>query len=95
MSIVYTEDKYGIATCDVTTGDFFTTEVDTERKLLDEVSRFNPSEIICNEAFYMSGIDVDDMKKQAVKLLFQHSTHGIFLMVLQMRHCFHISMYRQ
>ncbi len=23
MSIVYTEDKYGIATCDVTTGDFF------------------------------------------------------------------------
>ena len=41
----------------VTTGDFFTTEVDTERKLLDEVSRFNPSEIICNEAFYMIGID--------------------------------------
>lgn len=64
MSIVYTEDKYGIATCDVTTGDFFTTEVDTERKLLDEVSRFNPSEIICNEAFYMSGIDVDDMKNR-------------------------------
>ena len=23
MSIVYTEDKYGIATCDVTTGEFF------------------------------------------------------------------------
>ena len=64
MSIVYTEDKYGIATCDVTTGDFFTTEVDTERKLLDEVSRFNPSEIIFNEAFYMSGIDVDDMKNR-------------------------------
>ena len=64
MSIVYTEDKYGIATCDVTTGDFFTTEVDAERKLLDEVSRFNPSEIICNEAFYMSGIDVDDMKNR-------------------------------
>ena len=45
-------------------GDFFTTEVDAERKLLDEVSRFNPSEIICNEAFYMSGIDVDDMKNR-------------------------------
>lgn len=38
--------------------------MDAERKLLDEVSRFNPSEIICNEAFYMSGIDVDDMKNR-------------------------------
>ncbi len=64
MSIVYTGDKYGIATADVTTGDFFTTEVDQERKLLDEVSRFSPSEIICNEAFYMSGIDVDDLKNR-------------------------------
>ncbi len=64
MSIVYTGDKYGIATADVTTGDFFTTEVDNERKLLDEISRFTPSEIICNEAFYMSGIDVDDLKNR-------------------------------
>ena len=46
MSIVYTEDTYGIAVSDVTTGDFCTTEVDNERKLLDEISRFCPSEII-------------------------------------------------
>ena len=35
MCIVYLADKYGIATTDVTTGDFFVTEVDSERKLLD------------------------------------------------------------
>ena len=64
MSIVYAGDKYGIAIADVTTGDFFTTEVDEERKLLDEISRFNPSEIICNESFYMSGIDIDDLKNR-------------------------------
>ncbi|MCI6242795.1 MAG: DNA mismatch repair protein MutS [Agathobacter sp.] len=62
MCIVYIGDKYGIATCDVTTGDFFVTEVDSERKLLDELNRFAPTEIICNEPFYMSGMDIDDMK---------------------------------
>ncbi len=61
MSIVYMEDKYGIATCDVTTGEFYVTEVDSERKLLDELNRFAPSEIICNEAFLMSGMDIKDL----------------------------------
>ena len=64
MCIVYLADKYGIATTDVTTGDFFVTEVDNERKLLDELNRFAPSEIICNEPFYMSGIDIEDMKNR-------------------------------
>ena len=62
MCIVYSVEKYGISIADVTTGDFFVTEVDTERKLVDEINKFAPSEIICNEAFYMSGVDVNDMK---------------------------------
>jgi DNA mismatch repair protein MutS len=64
MSIVYLADKYGISTCDITTGDFFVTEVDTERKLIDEMNKYGPSEIICNEAFYMSGIDIDELKNR-------------------------------
>jgi DNA mismatch repair protein MutS len=64
MCIVYIGEKYGIATCDVTTGDFFVTEVDSERKLLDELNRFAPSEIICNEPFYMSGVEIEDMKER-------------------------------
>ena len=64
MCIVYLEDRYGIATCDVTTGEYDVTEVDSERKLLDELNRFVPSEVICNNAFYMSGIDVDDMRNR-------------------------------
>lgn len=64
MCIVYLEDRYGIATCDVTTGEYNVTEVDSERKLLDELNRFVPSEVICNNAFYMSGIDVDDMRNR-------------------------------
>ncbi len=64
MCIVYSVDKYGVSIADVTTGDFFVTEVDSERKLLDELNKFSPSEIVCNEAFYMSGIDITDMKER-------------------------------
>lgn len=62
MCIVYLGDKYGLSLADVTTGDYFVTEVDSERKLIDEINKFSPSEIVCNESFYMSGIDLDDMK---------------------------------
>ena len=62
MSIVYLSDRYGLAIADVTTGDFYTTEVDTDRKLLDEISKFAPSEIVCNEAFYVSGVDLEDLR---------------------------------
>lgn len=61
MCIVYLADKYGISLADVSTGDYFVTEVDTERKLIDEINKFSPSEIVCNESFYMSGIDLSDM----------------------------------
>ena len=62
MCIVYLGNRYGIATADVTTGDFFVTEVDSERKLLDELNRFAPSELICNESLLMSGLDLEDIK---------------------------------
>ena len=64
MCIVYLADKYGISIADVSTGDYFVTEVDTERKLLDEINKYSPAEIICNEAFYMSGVDLDDIKNR-------------------------------
>ena len=62
MGIVYVGDTFGISACDITTGDYLVTEVEGERNLLDEIHRFAPSEIICNEAFYMSGIDLEDLK---------------------------------
>ncbi|SEI39561.1 DNA mismatch repair protein MutS [Lachnospiraceae bacterium A10] len=64
MAIVYMEDSYGITIADVTTGDCFVTEVDSERKLMDELNKYSPSEIICNEAFYVSGVDVDSLRER-------------------------------
>ena len=64
MSIVYVGSGYGVATADISTGDFYMTEVDSIRTLLDEVYKFNPSEIICNESLYVSGLDVDDIRER-------------------------------
>ncbi len=64
MCIVYLADKYGISIADVSTGDYSVTEVDTERKLFDEMNKYSPAEIICNEAFYMSGADLDAIKNR-------------------------------
>lgn len=64
MCITYLADKYGISIADVSTGDYYVTEVDSERKLVDEINKFSPSEIVCNEPFYMSGVDIADMKNR-------------------------------
>ena len=64
MSVVSIEDHFGCAIADVTTGDCFLTEVDKPQKLLDEINKFVPAEIICNDAFNMSGIDTDDLKNR-------------------------------
>ena len=64
MCIVYIGDHFGMSVADVTTGDYFVTEVENPRKLLDEIAKFSPSEIICNEALYVSGIDLDDLRNR-------------------------------
>ena len=62
MCIVYLADRYGVSVADVSTGDYFVTELPDGGKLKDEIFKFTPSEIICNESFYMSGMDLDDLK---------------------------------
>ena len=62
MCIYYTENVYGIAVSDITTGVFLTTQVNDERRLTDEIYKFEPSEIICNDAFTVSGFDFESLK---------------------------------
>ena len=64
MCIVYMADRYGLSVADVTTGEYLVTELDSQTKLMDELYKFMPSEIVCNEAFYMSGLDLDDLKNR-------------------------------
>ncbi|RHP41638.1 MULTISPECIES: DNA mismatch repair protein MutS [unclassified Clostridium] len=62
MGIVYLADKMGVSVVDNTTGDFLVTEVSTDRALFDEINKFSPAEVICNDAFSMSGISLEDLK---------------------------------
>lgn len=57
-SIYYQGDVIGFSVADFTTGDFFVTQLKTESELIDEINKFVPSEIITNEYFSMSGIDL-------------------------------------
>ncbi len=61
MSIVYIGDNIGLSIADVSTGDYYVTEVESGRVLIDEINKFAPSEIICNDSFFMSGIEIDDL----------------------------------
>ena len=75
MCVVYFPGKTGISIADVTTGDYYLTEVDDIRKLQDEVNKYEPSEIICNEQFLVSGYDTDDLKNRLGVTIFSLASH--------------------
>ena len=64
MCISCFQNKIGLSIADVTTGDFYMTEVEGLQKLQDEIYKYMPTEIICNDAFMMSGFDVDDLRNR-------------------------------
>ena len=64
MSIAYTTETIGVSVADVTTGDYYLTEVEDLKKLLDEIMKYAPSEIICNDAFMVSGFDLEDLRNR-------------------------------
>lgn len=55
---------FGIATVDVTTGDYYMTEVSEVRMVMDEIYKFSPSEIICNKELENSQIDLQDIRER-------------------------------
>ena len=61
MSVVCVSDHFGISVADITTGAYFVTEVDNERKLMDEIVRYSPAEIVCNQSFEVCGVDLEDI----------------------------------
>ena len=64
MCVSYLSDRIGISIADVTTGDFFLTEVSDTKKLGDEIQKYMPVELVCNEAFMVSGMDLEDLRSR-------------------------------
>lgn len=75
MSISYFPNKIGISVADVTTGDYYLTEVEDIRRLMDEINKYMPSEIICNDAFMVSGVEVDDLRNRLKIALYPLEAH--------------------
>ena len=67
LSIYKTGTYFGISASDISTGDFRTTQITETNnfpKLLDEISRYNPAEIIVNPFMYESTEEIDKIKER-------------------------------
>ena len=66
MSIMKKGIYYGLAVCDISTGDFYSTEIKLSEnnfeKLLDEYARYTPSEIVINIEMSKREQDINIMK---------------------------------
>lgn len=70
MSILKSGIYYGISICDITTGDFYATQIkfpeNNFEKLLDEYARFTPTELVINPAMAASKKEVEMMKDRSL-----------------------------
>ncbi len=67
MSIYKTGIYFGIAVCDISTGDFYASEIkgtNNFAKLLDEISRYSPAEIVVNEMMFSSTDEINKIKER-------------------------------
>lgn len=75
VSICYMGEGIGISIADVTTGDYFLSEVEDNRTLMDELYKYSPSEIVCNEAFLFCGIDIDEIRNRIGSIITSLAPH--------------------
>ena len=67
MSILKKGIFFGIAVCDVTTGDFSACKISENNnfaRLLDEISKYSPAEIVVNKLLFNSKEEIDEIKKR-------------------------------
>ena len=67
MAIYKTGIFFGIAVCDISTGDFYGAEIKENNnfaKLLDEISRYSPAEIVVNNMMYASIDEINKIKER-------------------------------
>ena len=65
MSIYKKGIYFGVAVCDVTTGTFLSTKIESNNNfalLLDELSKYNPAEIIVNKMLFNCKAEIDEIK---------------------------------
>lgn len=67
MSICKSGLYFGISVCDISTGEFYSSEIKDENNftlLLDEIARFSPSEIIANSMMFECQEEMDKIRER-------------------------------
>ena len=67
MSIYKNGLFFGMSVCDISTGDFFSTQIKQSNnfaKLLDEISRYSPAEIVVNDMLYASTEEINKIRER-------------------------------
>ena len=67
MAIFKTGIYFGISLCDVSTGEFYSSEVKQTNNfslVLDEIARFNPAELVANSMMYDCKEEMDKIKER-------------------------------
>ena len=62
MCVAYVCGVFGLSAIDIGTGEFYLSETSDLKSLMDFYTHFSPSEIICNQPFYVSGMDFEDLR---------------------------------
>ena len=80
MSIYKRKCFYGVAFVDLTTGEFFSTNItfgNTTDKLMDEIAKFSPSEVVINKELQNDGEVISKLKKR-FNLYISNVDEGLF-----------------
>ena len=67
MSICKSGIYFGVSVCDISTGEFYSSEIKSENNfalLLDEIARFAPSEIIANSMMFECQEEMDKIRER-------------------------------
>lgn len=78
LMCIYHDENYGISFADITTGDFYTTEVASLSKVIDEISKFSPVEILID-----SSVPVDENTGLHVSIIDLCNKNNVMLSIME------------
>ena len=67
MAVFKKGTYFGLAVCDITTGEFYATQITGENnfeKLLDEIAKYSPAEIVVNNQLYITSEEIEEIRKR-------------------------------
>ncbi|MGN0346559.1 MAG: DNA mismatch repair protein MutS [Lachnospiraceae bacterium] len=62
MCLFHMQSKIGISLADVSTGEYLVTETDDRKKMMDEIQKYRPVEIICNASMLLSDLNATELQ---------------------------------